>query len=163
MKHALTLYIDPNNQKDIDYLKGIIQGFAEGKKIQFDGPVGWEDADYGQITLQLSPPDSPYRTIQKSVRIKPIEFPTPPEGEEWHNPEGFDATKVEVDKGYRLLLKSEIGEKTESHPLRDKCDAFSQVYKAWCDGNWGKCIPITYRTKVPLPTKKTITAIAYEY
>jgi hypothetical protein len=163
MKHTLTLYINPNNQKDIDYLKDIIQGFAEGKKIQFNWCGSWLNADYSQITLQLSPPDSPCRTIQKSVRIKPMEFPQPPEGEEWHNPEGFDTTKVEVDKGYRLLLKSEIGEKTESHPLRCKCDTFNRVYKTWLDGHWGKCSQRTYRTKVPLPAKKTITAITYEY
>jgi hypothetical protein len=43
-------------------------------------------------------------SIQKRTTVS-FQFPEPPAGEEWHNPEG--ASAAEVGEGYRLLTKHE--------------------------------------------------------
>jgi hypothetical protein len=77
-------------------------------------------------------------------------FPKPPEGQEWHNPDKLTPAQVELNKGYRLLLKSEINAREQ----RDWCDRWTP--SVWYNGYSGNLQTRTYRTKEPLPGTKTV-------
>jgi len=130
---------------------------AAGKTIQCNAKAnkgkdyeesGWVDAD---LPKDWSNPGL-------NFRIKPLEFPEPPVGEQWHNPAGVTAEQVEIDKGYRLLTKSEnLSAREDRFQLRPEGDR-----EAWIKGsgiwdghkNCGDAGGITYRTRLPLPTPK---------
>jgi len=98
---------------------------------------------------------SPNRRIIKETLDKhllppaPSEFPDPPEGCRWHNPDNLTPEQVGITEGWRLALESEIA--TDS--LFENCIA-------WFGGTWndrhewaGNDQRVTYRTKNPLPVK----------
>ena len=41
-----------------------------------------------------------------------VKFPDPPDGEQWHNTDNLTAEQVGIEDGWRLLLVSEIYERT---------------------------------------------------
>jgi len=47
------------------------------------------------------------------IEIKVIPFPSPPDGEEWQNPDKLTAEQVGIDDGWRLLLVSEVHKLTK--------------------------------------------------
>jgi len=150
----MKIHYNTTNVHDVEWVKKISEDFVSGVIFQELTTTGtWEDIE----TLTLSPYTA-HTTIYKLpvniIRVKPLKFSKPPEGEEWHNPANLTADQIEVDKGYRLLLKSEIGNKEINHPLFRKCETFRS---SWWKGSWGGCDGATYRTKVPLPTKKVVT------
>lgn len=126
---------------------------AAGKTIQRHHELWpkdqWEDAGFtnepAAMVHRFFRPYSRY-----TYRIKPLEFPAPPEGESWHNPDGLTAEQVEVDKGWRLLLVSEI--KTE--------DNYREDIQFWPPIGWGDSFgywtshTFSFRTKLPPPTPK---------
>ncbi len=84
-----------------------------------------------------------YIRLGYEIRIKPLTFPDPPEGREWHNPQELTADAVGVPE-WRLMLK---GEKC--------CDgSFYYGCTGWTDsgnGDSGASESMTYRTRAPLP------------
>ena len=78
----------------------------------------------------------------REIRIKQTPIPDPPEGEEWQNPDNLTAEQIEIDDGWRLLLKSEVHE--------DKRKSVGQIWtagKSWHSYGCGACKTVTYRTK----------------
>lgn len=83
--------------------------------------------------------------------IAAVEFPTLPEGEEWHNPQNRTAEQIGCDKGWRPLLKSET-------IIPDDAEFFEVCSNRWiqshCRGKGVKAsgnLNETYRTKNPIP------------
>lgn len=78
-------------------------------------------------------------------RIKPKEFPAPPEGESWHNPDNL--TPEQVGEGYRLLLESEIIERRKPIAFIDRW-----LNKEWNGASWwGSVKSRTYRAPLSTP------------
>lgn len=92
--------------------------------------------------------ESVLRTLKGIQNPKPSEFPKLPEGMEWHNPNNLTPKQVEVNQGWRLILKSEAG---GSMPI-SSCDRWE--HEKWQSGNYGANIAASYRTKLPLPEPK---------
>lgn len=107
---------------------------AAGKTIQ---------AFSGSVWLDCATP----MWFEGEYRIKPEEFPAPPEGQQWHNPQHFTPEQVGVSEGWRLLL---VGEQIQ------KGDMFDNYDRTWVSSSWvgvpvGGIATDTYRTKRPLP------------
>lgn len=81
-----------------------------------------------------------------------LQFPAPPKGKQWHNPENYSPEQIEIDKGWRLTLVGEEKgrdweiETDSSGNTEESCDWQLSDYNAF-DKNW------TYRTKAPLPVE----------
>lgn len=84
--------------------------------------------------------------------IKPLEFPAPPSGEEWHNPDGLTPEQVEISYEWRLLLSSEI-QPTPTHKYGCDCEIWQGRWVGETS-NWGASRVCTYRTRRPLPPPK---------
>lgn len=115
---------------------------AAGKTIQ--------TRNNGAIERWHDDPNPVWHGCPENYRIKPLEFPEPPEGRVYHNPKGVTADQVGVPS-HRLLL---VGESVE---LEDEFWTISQSWKKTVreeaelvSGNE----PWTYRTLRPLPTPK---------
>ncbi len=83
----------------------IEQAKLEGKPVEWefkrdDGTWVAPDATQSVGYIVGCPPEY-------EIRIKPITFPDPPEGREWHNPGNQTAEWFEVSKGWRPLLEGE--------------------------------------------------------
>jgi len=89
--------------------------------------------------------------VLEAWSIAPLEFHAPPEGEKWHNPDNLTADEVEVDKGYRLLLESEVAENGNSRHCNWLIEMFHYGEDPWQSGCYGDCRNGSYRTKNPLP------------
>lgn len=85
-----------------------------------------------------------------------LDFPSPPEGQKWHNPANLNATQVGVRDGWRLLLESEVGEDQwkggieymENSPTK-RWSPFPEKLKYYFSYR-----TMVYRTKSPLPEVK---------
>lgn len=112
---------------------------ANGESVQISGQKsgGWVDAAF---------PRWDWATF--TYRIKRLEFPAPPEGEEWHNSENLTPEQVGILEGYRLAIKSEV--LTGSRFCGFYVWTISKDWAGEICPNIGK---FTYRTKHPLPTK----------
>ncbi len=79
-----------------------------------------------------------------------LDFPPPPEGQQWHNPAGLNATQVGVHQGWRLMTHKEFG------IVPADMEAFDGV--RWCQipdiTVWYSLNKVTFRTKAPLPSPK---------
>lgn len=92
-----------------------------------------------------------------------LEFPTPPKGEEWHNPHKLTATQVGVHEGWRLLLRSEVNLEMKDAKDGSRADFYR-------DGRWFHVkndrftfpLEYSYRTKAPLPKPKPSSEKAME-
>lgn len=118
----------------------IVQAAIRGETIQFYTPSRtWADiTNFSVERLMLNP---------ALYRIKYIE-PTPPEGEEWNNP---DCIREGIfENGHRLCLQSEMP--PFKHGLKYKVQYYSDLDKMWVKGR-GDSPFITYRTREPLPIK----------
>jgi hypothetical protein len=136
-----------------------IQAWADGKDLQikFIGTGKWEDIN-PKAFLVFDKDPSEYR-------IKPLELPVLPEGEEWHNP--FNLTPEQVGYGWRLMLKSEREQLAELYMANSSNTTLTS--QDWqCSLNhpregeikWTESEPNSsfgffenypYRTKLPLP------------
>jgi hypothetical protein len=86
----------------------------------------------------------------KAVPIEPKEFPAPPEGKAWHNPEKLTPEQVGVSEGWRLLLKNELVEIGDMHSMKNGTWSHSGNHRSSdARGKTASCL--TYRTKRPLP------------
>ncbi len=98
------------------------------------------------------------RESSGGVKRDPLQFPELPEDESWHNPDNITPHDVEVDKGWRLLLKSEAQDRQQFHsdnaPDAGKFHGWLRGSEKWSTGLNGLCLGITYRTRAPLPTPK---------
>jgi len=155
----LTLYITGKDASENESVEEIIKAFNQGRQIQYLSEDGWRDGNYERVTV-IRVNYIPCKVLQYN-RIKPLEFPQLPEGEEWHNPFNLTPKQIEVNKGYRLLLKSEVTQSTLA--LKGKCERYCILdynnSMVWVRGWDGNGLLYQYRTEVPLPTKK----IVYEY
>lgn len=137
----------PQQAKDLEE-NPVWQAFKRGEEIEyFMSSQSWLTEGFLDVENLIIFP--------KRYRIKPQEFPTPPEGEEWHNPDKLTPGQIGVKDGWRLLLESEIGLphnhlKNEGKYLDGKC-------LGWEAGEWsgmlnsGLSSSYTYRTREPLP------------
>jgi len=164
----INIFIHPDSKIDLDRLYHILDAIRLGRRITYQGrilPTRYIDPTAFVPNLySVNVVFTNSRSLHNinEFGIAPLRLPDPPEGEEWHNPANLTPDQIEVEKGYRLLLKSEIGGKPTSQPLEGKCDAF--LYgKYWEDENEGYDEVLTYRTKVPLPVKKIKTTYEYVY
>jgi hypothetical protein len=130
----------------------LIQAWADGKDLQikFIGTGKWEDIN-PKAFLVFDKDPSEYR-------IKPLEFPVPPEGDEWHNPFNLTPEKFEVDKGYRPVTREEIEETNNKFPS-DEFEYWSMTRCRWTGTNpnerfmlktYSSTLGGTLRTKLPL-------------
>ena len=92
-------------------------------------------------------------SIQKQTTVT-FQFPEPPAGEEWHNPEGVSA--AEVEEGYRLLTKHEQKLIVDKEIKLDGCQLFQGTY--W-ESAKGGVKAFTYR--VPDTTPITLSRPQY--
>jgi len=98
---------------------------------------------------------------EREVQLKPIVMPEPPEGEEWHNYHELDSNQIEIDSGWRLLLKS------ERDPIRERpvesIEIWNEAKRGWFHsdkGFVGGCELETYRVKAkkhPVGSLRAIT------
>lgn len=58
-------------------------------------------------------PDISWNWVLWDYRI--LDFPEPPKGQEWHNPNNHTATKVGVHEGWRLLTEEEYIKGNKNH------------------------------------------------
>jgi len=96
-------------------------------------------------------------SLLKLIEPRPLEFPAPPEGESWHNPENLTAEQVEVDKGWRLLTTGERSSASDDrlHFSGSDRQAWVKLSGRWdVGGNCGNGELVTYRTRRPLPQPK---------
>lgn len=129
----------------------VMQAFEDGRTIL----VLYTDTHNSKGEINKKTHSNPcFNWVNNDYIVKKLEFPAPPEGETWHNPLNLTPEVVEIDKGYRLLLKSEIGLKFSDHPLFNKCDKFYN--HKWNCQNEGYESYYTYRTLEPLPKKKVL-------
>lgn len=86
------------NKHDIKSYWHLLEAMREGREIQMN--AGTKDDPHWETKgdYWFSAPPSFYR-------IKPLSFPSLPDGEEWHNPDGL--TPEQVGAGFRLLTKRE--------------------------------------------------------
>lgn len=92
--------------------------------------------------------------IQKQTTVT-FQFPEPPAGEEWHNPEG--ASAAEVGEGYRLLTKHEQKLIQEEKIKLENIWLFDAG--GWRNGSAGVISSWTYR--VPDTTPITLSRLQY--
>lgn len=80
---------------------------------------------------------------------EPLTFPDPPEGKQWHNPQGLTANQVEVNDGWRLVLSDE-----PSSAADNQWASSTKTWHIWGKRDSGypmKDYACTYRTRAPLP------------
>jgi len=78
------------------------------------------------------------------IRLKPSSFPPPPEGCQWHNPEGL--TPEQVGKKFRLLISTEVDGRFKRG--KNGCECWQRPnWNTSASGEYGDC---SYR--VPLST-----------
>ena len=65
------------------------------------------------------------------IEIQQTPIPDPPDGEEWQNPDSLTAEQIEIDDGWRLLLKSEID-----------INNSEWVCYSWMQGQWWSGRPV---------------------
>ncbi len=133
----------------------LIQAWKDKKVLQFRaGIAGWFDCDAPHLI-----PASVDTLTNGGFRIKPDEFPQPPEGKEWHNPENLTPEQVGVSEGWRLLLKD------AERALESGTEFLMQ------DGRWGRFTDYhgmsrldnrTYRTRRPLPAPPKLVPLEAE-
>ena len=93
---------------------------------------------------------NPY-SIQKQVTLQ---FPQPPEGERWHNPEGL--SPEQVSEGFRLLTSGEVAilvkkSSAEAHSLEVQV-CYNAKYSDWFwDSGGGVTKHFTYRVPDTTP------------
>jgi len=97
------------------------------------------------------------------IRLKQIEFPTPPDGETWANPDNLTAEQIGTEYGYRLLLVSELDSLREDLP----CQIWTgnDTVSKWTDGVSGGCVDKTYRVNAnecPVGSLKPVTDLSRE-
>lgn len=96
-----------------------------------------------EIPIELLSSQREYR-----LALSVLQFPAPPEGEKWHNPDNLTPEQVEIDKGYRLRLESEkVG----------NSDEFWLTIGAWSKtlhSGYNLEAVYTYRTREPLLVKE---------
>lgn len=119
---------------------GAIDAWLDGKEIQYapiEQPDKWCEF-YG---------DTPNWSSSHLIwGPKPLTFPAPPEGEEWHNPDNL--TPGQVGEGYRLLLKSEISYKRERMSI---IEMWVRKFNRWDASGWSGCID-SHTHRVPAST-----------
>lgn len=124
----------------------VIHAFAEGKEVQWrqNSDSRWEDTLVPGFSECLE------------WRIKPSEFPAPPKECQWHNPHNLTPEQVEVEDGWRLLLRSEIDYSASG---KNDCQKWHDTRREWMEdmrGNHGRFSTDTYRTNRLLPEPKKL-------
>lgn len=119
----------------------IMLAWAEGRVIQckrsHESDHYWSDIEIGGVSFNF---------INWQYRIKPLTFPSPPEGEAWQNPDNL--TAEQVGEGYRLLLQSEVHVDHEDFSI---LSGWSKKRGRWMDKLWGASGNVTYRVSSSTP------------
>ncbi len=88
-----------------------------------------------------------------------LDFPPPPQGQQWHNPAGLNATQVGVHEGFRLMTNKEFGIVPADMEVFDGA--------RWCQipniTAWYSLNKATFRTKAPLPAPKAAEIVLTDH
>jgi len=127
--------------------KEVVLSKMGGACLHPDGRLYIEQFN-GSLSICLSSED--FQEIIKLSKEESLQFPELPEGESWHNPDNLTPEQVEVDKGWRLLTKSERKRRALSSEEIYDCSGWGDASKSWGNEHlFGASPHITYRTKTP--------------
>jgi hypothetical protein len=124
---------------------------AAGKTIQFRGTMAEDAHEWVDISIPV------WSLPVDCYRLKPLEFPAPPEGEAWEPLGDFTPEEYGISDGWRPFLKGErieSGDQAIYRPINIKFGLVANV--EFEDFTFGQTIArgCFGRTKRPLPTPK---------
>lgn len=133
------------NQQETQKAAEVMKRWSEGERVE-------ARLRPHNLWVLLNSSDPPWNWDGCDYRI--LDFLEPTKGQEWHNPLKFNASKVGVHEGWRLLLKSELMPNPVEYWLDYRPGRWDTVTNTDYFGRKLEDLPKkggTYRTRAPLP------------
>lgn len=109
---------------------------CKGEKVgEGDRVYSYSDREW-QTSANTGTKPSDYRTYRTKRPVPTIEFPPLPKGQQWHNPNNLTPEQVQVDMGWRLLVKDEFpsGTKVDDSQYYDPFEKRWTHTDSWWSG-----------------------------